>query len=283
MAQFTNQAQLSYGDSFINSNIATGEILEVLSAAKTAVRDTYAQDDTVTYVISIVNAGTTAFTGLTLTDNLGAYAFGDDTLTPLTYVADTVKYYSNGTLQPTPAVTAGPPLVISGITVPANGNAVVAYEATVNRYAPLTLESEIQNTAVLSGTGVTSVTVTETINAVSEPLLSISKSVSPVPVTENGILTYTFLIQNNGNAPADADTSIVVTDLFNPTLSNLTVSYNGAVWTEGTNYTYDETTGTFATVAGQVTVPAATFSQDVTTGVWNVTPGVGTLVVSGTV
>lgn len=198
-------------------------------------------------------------------------------------MADTVKYYSNGTLQPTPAVTAGPPLVISGITVPANGNAVIAYEATVNRYAPLTLESEIQNTAVLSGTGVTSVTVTETINAVSEPLLSISKSVSPVPVTENGILTYTFLIQNNGNAPADADTSIVVTDLFNPTLSNLTVSYNGAVWTEGTNYTYDETTGTFATVAGQVTVPAATFSQDVTTGVWNVTPGVGTLVVSGTV
>lgn len=283
MAQFTNQAQLSYGDSFINSNIATGEILEVLSAAKTAVRDTYAQDDTVTYVISIVNAGTTAFTGLTLTDNLGAYAFGGDTLTPLTYVADTVKYYSNGTLQPTPAVTAGPPLVISGITVPANGNAVIAYEATVNRYAPLTLESEIQNTAVLSGTGVTSVTVTETINAVSEPLLSISKSVSPVPVTENGILTYTFLIQNNGNAPADADTSIVVTDLFNPTLSNLTVSYNGAVWTEGTNYTYDETTGTFVTVAGQVTVPAATFSQDVTTGVWNVTPGVGTLVVSGTV
>lgn len=283
MAQFTNQAQLSYGDSFINSNIATGEILEVLSAAKTAVRDTYAQDDTVTYMISIVNAGVTAFTGLTLTDNLGAYAFGGDTLTPLTYVAGTVKYYSNGTLQPTPAVTAGPPLVISGLTVPANGNAVIVYEATVNRYAPLTLESEIQNTAVLSGTGVTSVTVTETINAVSEPLLSISKSVSPVPVTENGILTYTFLIQNNGNAPADADTAIVITDLFNPILSNLTVSFNGAVWTEGTNYTYDETTGTFATVAGQVTVPAATFSQDVTTGAWNVTPGVGTLVVSGTV
>ena len=31
LAQFTNQAQLAYNDSVINSNIAVGEILEVLS------------------------------------------------------------------------------------------------------------------------------------------------------------------------------------------------------------------------------------------------------------
>ena len=46
MARFTNQAQLRYGDSVANSNIAVGEILEVLSATKTAVRKVYAQDDT---------------------------------------------------------------------------------------------------------------------------------------------------------------------------------------------------------------------------------------------
>ena len=33
MARFTNQAQLRYGRSIANSNIAVGEILEVLSAA----------------------------------------------------------------------------------------------------------------------------------------------------------------------------------------------------------------------------------------------------------
>lgn len=37
MAQFTNQAQLRYGNSVTNSNIAIGEILEVLSVSKTAV------------------------------------------------------------------------------------------------------------------------------------------------------------------------------------------------------------------------------------------------------
>ena len=56
MARFTNQAQLRYGRSIANSNIAVGEILEVLSAAKKAVRNTYRQNDTITYVISIVNA-----------------------------------------------------------------------------------------------------------------------------------------------------------------------------------------------------------------------------------
>ena len=76
MARFTNQAQLRYGRSIANSNIAVGEILEVLSAAKEAVRNTYRQNDTITYVISIVNAGTLAYTGLTITDNQWCIAAG---------------------------------------------------------------------------------------------------------------------------------------------------------------------------------------------------------------
>ena len=39
MARFTNQAQLRYGNNVANSNIAVGEILEVLSATKTAVNN----------------------------------------------------------------------------------------------------------------------------------------------------------------------------------------------------------------------------------------------------
>ena len=71
MARFTNQAQLRYGNNVANSNIAVGEILEVLSATKTAVKNTYNQNDTITYVVSIVNSGNTAINGLTLSDNLG--------------------------------------------------------------------------------------------------------------------------------------------------------------------------------------------------------------------
>ena len=111
MPRFTNQAQLRYGNSVTNSNIAVGEILEVLSMTKTAVRDQYNPNGPITYVISILNSGTLPMNGLTLTDNLGAYASGTATLTPLNYLADSVKYYVNGVLQTTPTVTAGPPVL----------------------------------------------------------------------------------------------------------------------------------------------------------------------------
>lgn len=283
MAQFTNQARLAYNNSVTNSNIAVGEILEVLSAAKTAVREEYGQNDTVTYIISIVNSGTTALSGISVSDNLGAYAVGAQQVTPLTYTAGTIRYYSDGVLQGAPTVTAGPPLVISGLTVPAGGSVLLVYEARVNQFAPLGTDAAITNQAVISGTGVTPVTVTETVTAESEPVLSITKSVSPVPVTENGTLTYTFLIQNTGSAEADAAAAAVITDTFNPILTNLSVTFNGAAWSEGTNYTYSELDGTFATIAGQVTVPAATYAQDPATGVWSINPGVSTLVISGTV
>ena len=52
---------------------------------------------------------------------------------------------------------------------------------------------------------------------------------------------------------------------------------------EGTNYTYDTTTGLFTGTAGGITVPAATYTQDPVTGAWGINPGVSTLMISGTV
>ena len=283
MARFTNQAQLRYGDSVANSNIAVGEILEVLSATKTAVRAVYEQGDTVTYMISVVNSGTVPLNGMTVSDDLGTYTFDTTTLTPISYVADTINYYVNGVLQPKPTVTPGAPLTVTGLNIPAGGNILLVYETKLTEYAPLAGESEITNTATISGGGITPVVVEETVQALSEPVLTITKSVSPVPVTENGTLTYTFLIQNNGNTAAEEGTAAVITDDFDPILKNLTVSFNGTAWTEAVDYTYDETTGNFATIAGKVTVPAAEYVQDPVTGVWITNPGISTLIVTGTV
>lgn len=284
MAQFTNQAQLSYNDAIINSNIAVGEILEVLSATKTAVMNDYTQNDDVTYVISVVNSGNTPVSGVTVTDNLGAYPFGDTTLYPLTYVEGSARLYINGVLQAAPTVTAGPPLVFSGISIPAGGNMILIYEADVNAFAPLGSEDSIVNTATITGTNLPStLTVSETVTPQSEPLLSITKSISPVLVAENGTVTYTFVIQNQGNAPADVAANVTLTDTFDPILSNLVVQLNGVELAQGTGYTYAITEGDFATVPGVITVPAATFTQDAETGAWIITPGVATLTVTGTV
>ena len=76
---------------------------------------------------------------------------------------------------------------------------------------------------------------------------------------------------------------MVITDTFDPILKDLSVSFNGTVWTEGVHYTYDAATGAFATVTGALTVPAATYTQDTTTGIYTVNPGVSNLVITGTV
>lgn len=284
MAQYTNQAQLSYKNTVLNSNVAVGEILEVLSASKTAVRDRYSRNDDVTYVISIVNSGTTAFTGLTVSDNLGAYEFNGGTLYPLEYAEGSVRVYINGVLQTAPpTVTSLQPLVFSGLSLPANSNMTIIYEAVTTRFAPLSAAGTITNTATISGDGVGSpVTATATVTAKAEPDLTINKSIEPAVVTENGTVTYTFTIQNYGNTATAAADNVSVTDTFDPVLSNLSVAFNGTAWTEGTEYTYNAGTGLFTTVPGQITIPAATYAQDAETGIWSITPGTGILTVRGT-
>lgn len=101
-------------------------------------------------------------------------------------------------------------------------------------------------------------------------MLTISKSLSPTTVTENGQITYTFIIQNLGNTPATAADNVAITDTFNPVLDPISVAFNGTAWTEDKHYTYSNQTGAFATVPGQITVPAATFSKDPATGAWTV-------------
>ncbi len=283
MATFTNQAQLRVNNTVTNSNVAVGEVLEVLAATKTAVVESYTNDGTVTYVVQLVNTGDTALTGLTVSDNLGAYEFDTQTLVPLDYVDGSIRYFTNGVLQATPTVTAGPPLTVTGISVPANGTATLIYETRVNEFAPLGTDGNIVNEATVSGGGITPVVATETVTAENEANLAITKSISPVPVVENGRLTYTFTIQNTGNEAVEAGDNAVITDTFDPILTDLVVTFNGTTWTEGVNYTYNAATGEFATIAGQVTVPAATFTQDATTGAFIVTPGTSTLTVTGTV
>ncbi len=283
MATFFNQATLSYSGGTVNSNIATGEIVEVLSATKTAAVDSYSAGSEITYAVNIVNSGAVAFNGLTLTDNLGEYTFDTGNVQPLEYVENSVKLFVNGVLQATPTVTATNPLTVTNINIPENGVATLLYTVRVNNFANPVVDGTIVNTATITGGGITTVTVDETITANSEPNLAINKSVSPTTVTENGQITYTFTVQNIGNTEADAADNVVITDTFNPILTNITVTYNGTTWTEGVNYTYNQTTGLFATNAGQITVPAATYTQDSTTGIWTTDPGVATITVTGTV
>ena len=284
MATFQNQATLTYGGNVTTSNVVTGELQQAVSVAKYAVSDTYTQGEVLTYVISLVNSGTTPLTELTVTDNLGAYVLNGNDLVPLDYVADSLAYYVGGVLQPTPAIAATDPLAVTGINVPAGGNAFLVYQARVNEFASPAQGGSVTNTVTVTGTALPApITASETVTSDSEAFLTIGKSLNPTTVSEGDRLTYTFVIQNFGNTPVVATDDAVVTDNFDPILSDLAVTFNGAVWTEGVQYTYDDTTGVFATIPANITVPAATYTQNPATGAWSVVPGVSTLVVVGTV
>lgn len=292
MAVFYNQATISYNGNVTGSNIITGEIIEVLSLRTTAVTESYTGSSTLVYTISIVNTGSEDYTGLTVTDDLGSYSFTPGgvetdiapvTLTPLVYDEGSADLYVNGIQQPVQVSYNDAALVFSGLSVPAEGSAVIIYTARTNTFAPLGSDAEIVNTASLTGAGVPEpISDSAAVTYDGTPDLAISKSLTPSAVAGNGEVTYTFIIQNYGSDPVTAPDTAEFRDVFDPVLSISEVTFNGAPIQEGTGYSYCMAEGIFTSAPGQITVPSAEYSQDPDTGVWSVRPGTSTLVISGT-
>ena len=285
MATFYNRATLSFGGETLNSNTTEAELLSGLKLTKTAVTPIYSIGGNAVYAVTLSNMGSVAYNNLTVADDLGAYTIpGGATAVPLTYVDGSVIYYLNGVEQAAPVVTTAGNLEIEGINLPAGGTATFIYEVRANEFAPIAAGSTITNTAsVDGGTGIGVLTDTAQIAVKEAPSLTIAKAVCPAVITDNAELTYTVIVQNLGNTPIVATDGVIISDVFNPALSGITVTLDGVVLVAGTGYTYDEVTGAFATTDGTVTVPAATFTQDPVTGAITTTPGVTVLTVTGTV
>lgn len=283
MAHFTNSATLTYNGLTLTSNTVTGELLETLAVTKAVTTGEYTADDELGYVVTLTNSGAADLTGLTLTDDLGGYLFNGATVYPLQYSDGSLRYFVDGALQPAPTVTAGPPLTVTGITVPADGSVTLAYEAVTTAYASPEAGGSIVNTATASGAALAApVSDSVTLPAAAGANLQILKTLSPAAVSPGEPITYTFLIENGGNTAITAADNVVVSDTFSPILTGIAVTFNGAPWTETANYTYDAQTGVFTTAANGITVPAASFTQG-TDGAWAVTPGQAVITVTGTV
>ena len=285
MATFYNQATLNFGGTATSSNVTEGELLGSSSIGKLSASADYTRGDGITYVVSLSNTSSAAQNDLTLDDNLGLFTpvGGTTPVVPLDYVEGSVLFYINGILQPEPTVNSGTSLVISGLDIPAGANALIIYEARANIFAPLAEGSSITNTVTLSGAACPeSAEASTTVPVRDTVALTVAKALCPLAISECGApITYTFVIQNTGNTAATE--GITLNDTFTPILGNLTVTLDGEELEAGTGYTYDETTGEFATVDGAITVPPATFTTDPVTGIVSSAPGVAVLTVSGTV
>lgn len=292
MAQFTNKATLTYGNVSKESNETVGEIISAVTLYKKAVYDVYERGDRIAYIVGISNESQTGYTSVTLSDNLGLFNAGTEAspvnVTPLTFISGSLSYWINGipsTQIPTASVSNNT-LTISNIAVPANSFVQIGYEVRVNDYAPLGLESEITNTVSLTGAGSSqSITAEETIYAGNELNVEITKALAPLRVNENGRVTYSFTLSNYSVRAAQAEDSLVITDTFSPYINITEVTFNNGTTEEAWNLTSDYTytaNGVFTSVAGGITVPAATATTDSTTGIVTLTPGTSVLTITGT-
>ena len=285
MATFYNQATLKFDGRTLTSNQTEGEVVTRVTLTKTAVSTDYGPDDNIVYAVTLVNTDNTAKNNITLTDNLGRFTppVGPEVV-PLSYVGGTVLYYQNGVLQPTPTVNAGPPLVISGIDIPAGGNVIILYEVQANEFAPRGENAVINNVVEAEGCDLCDdLSDTAEIPTRNEPELCIAKAICPDTVSCGDEVTYTFVIQNTGNTAVVATDDLILCDLFNPPLNDITVKLNCTTLVECERYKYNEKSGEFTTIGGAIPVPAATFTRDTETGVVNTTPGVAVLTVTGTI
>ena len=280
MASFTNQATLRYQGSEIRSNVVTGELLSGVSMTKTCVESAYAPGERLTYIVGLVNNSGGTLTDLTLTDDLGALTVGGQTVYQLSYVAGSATLFVNGVQQPVTAA-AGPPLEFTGISLPAQGSAVLVYDATVTEYAQPTVGGSLTNTVTVNDTArAEDGSADWTLPVAEQPLLEIVKELSPSGVQPNESLTYTFTLRNYGNTATD-DT-LVLSDVFQPALQSIAVTLDGQPLVAGTDYTYTPASGAFETAQGVLSAVAATSVQQ-PDGSWQTTPSEQVLTVTGTV
>lgn len=287
MATIENFATVSYTSGGISetkvSNLAEIGLESAISFTKSTLGETYGEDDVITYILSMTNTSASTITNVSITDDLGTFIFGTLELSPLTYTAPALLLIDGQDVSTQLTVdtsTAGS-LVFSFPALPAGATANIVYRAAVNEYAPLDVNASVTNTATLtSDSDCADGTATATITAVSAANVSVFKQMSPNPVICGDTVTYTIRIYNYGNIAAE---NVVLTDTFNPAPENITVSRDGVLLI-GTDYTYVNGTLTVpSTAQSPVTVPAATFIRDVTTGIVNVTPGMIEYTITGTI
>lgn len=284
MAIITNQANLTYTygttTASVASNLAATVWTAPLSAEKRALESAYREGATLTYLISLTNDGGTAIENLPILDDLGAYTpVGMETpVVPLTFTG-TAMLYIDGTFSETLNPTeTGNGVQFTIPSIPAGASALLLYQATVNAFAPLSAGSEITNTATVGETDPVTVTATVPVDAYAD--VSIEKEMTPNPITDGGTLSVAFTIENRGNTAA---TDLSLVDEFPLTITNVAVAVNGAPVTDFTFENNVLTLPSEGSTQTELTVPAATFTQDETTGAVTVTPGVLTVTVTGTV
>ncbi len=287
MATIENFATVRYTSGGVASttvsNLAEVELESSVSLSKAPLSATYGDNTVLTYILTVQNTSGAPLTNLRIEDDLGTFAFNATELTPLTYAGDAILLINgqNATAQLTVNSEVPAALIFTVPSLPAGATANIVYNAQINEFASLDLNSTVVNTATLSADAECAQgTASATVTAESGARLSVLKQMTPNPVVCGDTLTYSIKIYNYGNTAAE---NVRLTDAFDPAPANITVTRNG-VAVPATEFTYENGVLTVPaeTSDGDI-VPAATFIRDPETGVVTVIPDLVEYVIVGTI
>ena len=147
---------------------------------------------TLTYVLTYSNTGNIEATGVLITDTL-----------------DPNVAYVTASPAPTGGLPDAPFWSIVEVTPGQLGQITVTVAVT----SPLPNGTMLTNTALIGAAQPVSASATETTTVHSSPVLTITKTDYPDPVSVGGLLRYTIVITNSGN---ENGTSVTVTEEYDP-------------------------------------------------------------------
>lgn len=284
----TNRATVNYNfgssSAVVFSNLTSTVLNGALSIEKSSLSDSFRVGQELTYIITLRNNSSTATQRISATDNLGTFIENGNSITPLTYIG-TAQLFINGVFSSDLTAVVGNRSILFEIAgIPAGETAQIIYRARVNEYACSNEGSTITNTVCAEYLcncpceGPVCDSFSLTVDEYAE--LRVVKSVCPNQVVCGEPLNYVIDIYNYGNIDA---TGVVLTDIFEPALRDLSVNIDGVIIPES-EYSYVNGVLTLPNGSGnEISVPSAICERNAQTGEVAVTPGVITVTVSGTI
>ena len=245
----------------------TVELVDIL-LVKTVDDSTPFVGDTVTFTLTLANAGPSTATNVTVTDVVPS---------GYTYVAASIGSNAGGTGATITPNDAGAPTLTWDVDALDSGESVtLTYQATVlasglyDNFAEVTAQDqEDSDSTPNNGNGTTAAEDDESVQTVTPVDLTIDKDTSTATVGPNGVVTYTIVVVNSG--PTDL-TNLQVTDTPPFAVGQFNV-VGLAVLGATANLSYDGTTNTNLLAGTDTLASGATATMTITITLNNAVPG----------
>lgn len=278
--QISNFASLTfeYGSSKeeVLSNTAFATLQDSVNIDLSSVENSYSSNDTITYILSIINNSSRCIKNIKVSNDLASYTINSGisqkTITPLSYEGTSKLYIGGKFFSDIEAEVLADKIIFNLEEIPALSNALIFYSTRVNKNAELSTGSSLKSTSSLTYDGmINNIESSDTIYVKEKADVTLIKYMYPNSITSGEIITYNFILYNYGNIEAK---NVAFSDTFSPAPLNLNVSVNSDALSSK-NYSYINGEIKIPSYGSDfsLSIPPANFIQDENNGAITTKPG----------